>query len=478
MHDREVEVRLSDLLAILLKSFKMILCIMLLLGVIGATFGAYSTIKAQHNLSSTDIEAAEKTASSAERLLFRAQSDLSFQNDVAIPGAEQAIEHAERTILQMQEYMKNSLYMGMNPFNCGTARLRFSIEADYPASQSTADLAKDSRAEIVAAYTHMCPFDSDVLEQVRSIIGVDVSLQYIEELITVTSDDFHCFVEISACYDDLQAAEAAVNCLYQAMRARADGTLPQHQTKVLSTYSGYEVNWNMSRKQAASEKRFVNAENALLEANELFQALQNDTEKEQAVTDAYAAFNNAQVALQRAYSSRPSLKSVIKYGIFGGIIGLVLGSCLALGKGLFGGVIQNQNEVISRYPFPLIGVLPRSKRIWFSKAIQKLESDPTGSFDAVTQATVQSLLFRIGEKHVCLVSTGDGTVAKKLAVYTDNSLHVIGNIIDSADAVKKLAQYEGIVLVEERGKSRLDLVDAEVLRAKTLNKEIIGIVLA
>ena len=34
------------------------------------------------------------------------------------------------------------------------------------------------------------------------------------------------------------------------------------------------------------------------------------------------------------------------------------------------------------------------------------------------------------------------------------------------------------MLVEQRGKSRVDLIDAEVLRAKALGKEILGIVLA
>ena len=47
-----------------------------------------------------------------------------------------------------------------------------------------------------------------------------------------------------------------------------------------------------------------------------------------------------------------------------------------------------------------------------------------------------------------------------------------------AESVKELNDFEGIVLVEQRGKSRVDLVDAEVLRAKALGKDILGIVLA
>ena len=55
---------------------------------------------------------------------------------------------------------------------------------------------------------------------------------------------------------------------------------------------------------------------------------------------------------------------------------------------------------------------------------------------------------------------------------------MLGSIIDDAQSVRELADFDGIVLVERRGKSRIDLVDAEVLRAKALDKEILGIVLA
>ena len=142
-------------------------------------------------------------------------------------------------------------------------------------------------------------------------------------------------------------------------------------------------------------------------------------------------------------------KRAIKYGILGGLIGIALGCFYALIKGLFGGIIQNQNEVMNRYSFPLIGVLPRTKKVWFDKTIRKLEGEPTGNFEATAQATAQSLLSRIGDRSVCIVSTGSSAIAQKLSAYTGEKVPVIGNIIDNAEAVKKLADSTGIVLVEE-----------------------------
>lgn len=481
MNNKEIEIRFSDLLAMLLRAAKGILCFTLILGLLGAAYGAYAVIKAQPRMTQADVEAAERNVAMAEGILEKAQSSLLFHNSVKIPGAEEKVARAEQTVLQMQEHMKNSIYYGMNPFHRGAAELRFTVETDVA---DVANSPEDPRVGIVIAYTQMCPFDLETMDQLRTIMGgADTPLQYVEELVSVSSDEDHHVVVVSACHDDLETAEQMVDYLYQVMTARAAESLPKHQVKVLAAYKGYGTDWAMSENHATAEESLVSAEKALANANKAFQELQSDTSAEQAVADASNALNAAQAALQNAHRNRPSVKSLakrtIKYGIICGFIGFVFGCFYALFKGLFGGVIQNQNEVMNRYAFPLIGVLPSTKKRWFDASIRKLEGEPTGSFDATAQATAQSLLARIGEKPICLVSsTGDEIVARKLSAYTDDALLVIGSIIDSADAVKELAKYEGIVLVEKRGKSRLDLVDAEVLRAKALNKEIVGIVLA
>ena len=340
---------------------------------------------------------------------------------------------------------------------------------------------------IVIAYTQMCPFSTEVIEQVGRIIKAETQTQYIEELITVSCDDDLHVVEICVFNDDLQVGKKAADYLFQTLRESAEKTLPKHQVTVLSTYAGYEMDWDLSEKQIKVEKDLADAEKALLDANNSLQTIRNNTSEEQAVANASAALSAAKRNLQNAkysYSkNRPSFRSMakkaIKFGLLGGVIGLIVSSGLILIKGLLGGIIQNQNEVASRYSFPLIGVLPRTKKwVLFDKTIRKLEGEPVGDYQAITQATIQSLLSRTGERSVCLISTGSGAVAKKLASSIGERVTVLDSITNNAEAVKELANYDGIILVEERGKSRLDAVDAEVLRAKTLGKDIIGIVLA
>ena len=483
MNNTEFEERFSDLLAMLLKASKMILCLVLILGLLSGLYGVYSAVKEQPYVTQRDVEAAEKNVKIAEYDLAKAQRTLSFRDEVQVPGAGQKVERYERLIQQLQEYMNDSIYYGMNPFHRGAARLCFTVET----IPSATDPTEDPIVGIVMAYTKMFPFDSGIMDQVRAIMCTKAPSQYIEELITVSTDESRHIVEICAFNDDLQLAERVVNFLYETMTTQAEENLPQHQVKVLSAFSGYEVDWALNESHTVNEESLINAEKALLEANESYQGLRNGGKEErQAVAAASDALQSAQSVLHSVQTNytknRPSLRSIakraVKYGVLGGVVGILLGCGYALIKGLFGGIIQNQYEVITRYPFPLIGVLPRTKRVWFDKLICKLERDPVGDRKAVTQATVQSLLARIGERSVCLVSTGSPAVAEKLVAYTENKVKVLGNIINDAEAIRQLASFEGIILVEERGKSRVDSIDAEVQRAKALNTEIIGIILA
>ena len=81
------------------------------------------------------------------------------------------------------------------------------------------------------------------------------------------------------------------------------------------------------------------------------------------------------------------------------------------------------------------------------------------------------------DRSVCLISSGSRNSADLIASYTENRVQTIGSILDNAEAIRKLSEFTGVVLVEERGKSRIDSIDAEILRAKSLGKDIIGIVL-
>ena len=486
----EITMRISDLLAMVLKAAKTILCFTLILALLAGGYGAYSLMKGAAKVDEADVTGAEAAAEAAKDALADAEGALAFRLDQEIPGAERRLERAKLLVQQQQAYLDNSIYHAMNPYERGVCRLTFYVETDQDA------------AAVALAYTQLCPFDDEVLDHVCTLLKTDAERQYVGELISVStvsdlktdasrqsslSTVSDCFVQIQVIYDDAQAAEQAANYLFETMTDRLKGVVADHSVKVISTFTGYEVDWAMNDTHTANEDKLLAAQKSVVSAEASLTELQNGVaEMTQAVEDTINRLTAAEGALMAARSSigtaKVTMKSVIKraikFGLVGCVLGLVAGCGIALIRGLFGGRVENQNEVRNRYPFPVIGVLPRTRKVWFDRTIRRLEGEPVGNFEATAKATAQSLLGRAGERSVCLVTTGSRDIAEKLAAYTEDRVKVLGSIIDDAASVKDLAQYDGIILVEQRGKSRMDLVDAEVLRAKALGKEVLGIVLA
>ncbi|MBQ4257746.1 MAG: hypothetical protein II713_01960, partial [Clostridia bacterium] len=139
--------------------------------------------------------------------------------------------------------------------------------------------------------------------------------------------------------------------------------------------------------------------------------------------------------------------------------------------------LQNQSFVLSRFSFPLLGVLPRRKKRPFEKTIRRLEGDPETDFESAARVAAQNLLAVAADRKVCVVSSLGAKEVEPLVPYLNERVAICGDILRDVGAVKSLDEYEGIVLVEERERSRIDQIEGEVLHAEALGKKVLGIIL-
>ena len=485
MSSKETEIRFADLFAMLLKAFVPIICIMLIVGMLGSAYAVYSVLNRKPTVTEEDLKTAEDEISNAEAKIKKAERALRQRNEVAIPDAEKKIVTANQLIKRRQEYIDESLYQKLDPFNCGVSRLVFYVKTDFEVVPEVAGLVEDPRDSIALAYAKIYPYDDAILEQILQIMNVKADKRYVQELLSISTSS-NRFVEIRVYNNDAEIAKKVVECLYENMKTRLQGIVADYSPIIISTFTGYEVNWSLNDNQLENEDSLISAQRALESAQESLETLQEGVaDKEKDVEDAKAAYNEAVSnleSLRKEYantvpSMRNVLRSAVKYGVIGLVAGLVLGCLLILARNLFNGKLHNQTEVKTRYSFPLLGVLPRTKKLLFEKTIRKLEGESLGSYESEARATAQSILSRIGERSVCLISSQGAAIAEKLSDFTNDKTPVLGSILSDADAVKALADYDGVVLVEQKGTSRLSDIDSEVLRMKTLDKEILGIVL-
>ena len=476
MEEKEREVRISDLIALLLKKTGAILCTALFISVLGGLIGAFQAKSAISDSSviAHDLAEAELAVSVAEDNLAKAQKDLLFLEERSIPDTETDIERALELQDYLRNYAENSIYYSIDAFNCGVSRLTFSMKT-----------GNDTEAERVTGYIGTLIFDTEELEQVRSILGVDSELSYVRELISVI-DEGGGFYTIRIVFDDPQRAEEAVDDLYESLADSLKSTRSNYSSTVVSRFTGYEIDLEMNENQNKVYDEMVDAARTVMDLRDQLPELKKQTDElENAVEVAEYELNAARLNYEKKAGENSGMstgqsgiiKKAIKYAAVFFVGGLICSCLMVVCAGLFSGKLQNKNDICQIYSYPVVGVIPRAKPYTFEKTIRALEGDSLSDRSAGIKTVAQSLLSITEGKKVCLISSAAIEAAKELSAALDGKIPVCGNILEDASAVKALDDFESLVLVEQRGLSRIDLITDEIKLAEAMGKTVLGFVL-
>lgn len=482
----EISIRISDLCAAFLKKIKPIFLLVLVFTLLGGFFGVYRATHAGSKVSEDDLRAAETALIDAKNSVSEAEGALQKLIEIDIPSAEANVERARLLVQRRQEYLDNSPYYALNPFHRGVSRVTLYVETDTPINPEAPWLSADPRKIIALAYTKLYPFDSELLENVQRIMNIDADPAYISELVQVTNPSDQ-FVEICVYYDDAEIAKQVTDYLLETLQDRLSKTVGDFSPNVIAYYVGYEVDWSMSDSHAREEDRLFSAQTSLFNAEQALQTLKSNTKAsaEQLIEDNKVAAAEAEEELsklqERFESAEATPKNIIKKAVLFAVVFFVVGffgACflVCLSK-VLSGRLQNINDALARYSFPVIGILPGKKKRAFEKTIRKLEGEPDFDFETAGKATAQSLFSMVGDRKIALVSSAGSDCIQALLPFVGERIPVCGDLLKDANAVKAAKDYDGFVLVEMRGKSRFDMIDAEARRIKSLGKQTEGIIL-
>ena len=488
IRETETEICITDLISMMLKDFKMIICIALILALLGGLLGVYKAVDAAKHpeITQEDIDKAEAALKDAKKKQTDAEKALKKLPEVDIPDAEKKVERAKLLVQRRKEYLEKSIYYAMNPFHRGVSRVTLFIDTDTPVNPNAPWLSVNPQSSVVIAYTKIYPFDSEIMDNIQRIMGVDAEPQYINELVSV-SNISNQFVEIRVYFDDADVAKQVTDYLLETMQKRLAETVGEYSSNIVGYFVGYEVDWGMSDSHNTNDDNMLSAERSLTNAEEALQTLLTQTkdDREQEVENAKTAVADAEKDLQKKKDQfanteanpKNIVKKAVTYALIGLVAGIFLGCVLVFMLGVMGGKIQDINSVVSRYAFPLIGVLPDRKKRWFAKTIRRLEGEPEADFETAGKAMAQSLFSIVGDRKVALVSSEGNAIVDTILPFLGGNVPACGDILRDADAVKAAMDFDGLILVEERDKSRFDQVDNEVRRIESMGKKIEGIVL-
>ncbi len=492
MDNNGIEVRLQDIVAALLKSIVTIAVIAI---AFAALLGGYGFYKARHTKVSKNygetIEQINNSIEEQQTIIANLEKKNETISDVNIPYYERKIERDTAQNEKRRDYLEKSIYFSLDPFNCGAARINFSVDAPVPENikEDYAEYRKNEQRRIVNACIAMYPFSDKVLAHVGELLGTDVDKKYVEELIYLRNMDDQ-YVKIEVYYPDADAAAAAAKYIFEVISDQLAQIDPEYKANIVNSFSGYEVNKTLYAERSsyedsifASEKNLTLDMDSLNNLNKILEDnLANINLAKEELTKLNNDLENTLKSLKNAQASQSAKKSVIKYGLVGGILGLVIACAFVYVRDFLGGKVRRRSNITSRYPYPLLGVVPSGKRLFFDKSIKKLEGDPVyadSDVIAATAANTLAIASSEGASEYCLVGTvaSDDPSLTSLKNAMDNKISFAGNILSDPKTVKSIDKCDSVILVEKRSTSRIESINEEITKLKKLNKKILGIVL-
>ena len=492
MENKEITIKLSDILASFVKSACLIVALTILFTGLGGAFGIYRARRATVSTSLTDtIDSLNKDIAVKQAEIEKLKKTNETLTTVNIPYTETRVKHEQDLSDSRREYQNNSLYNQIDSFNCGTSRITIGFDIPIPpeAGEDYSNYRNSELMRMVNACTMMSPVPNDMLKDMAKAMGLkDLDEKYIGELVSITNKN-NQFVELCVVHPDPDVAKKGCEFLYTKVLEELAELNPDCQVTKVGSFTGVEVNWAMYQKKTSYEDNTALAEKNLITdqatLNQLNTTVADNqiliTAAEAEVKKMQADLSAAQSKQNHAQQNKSWKRSALKFGILGFAGGLVLACVLVFVKDFLGGKVRNRNGVSTRYDVPVLGVLPGKKKRLFEKTIRRLEGDSLyEDKDIVSSvaANVQAVTANESGK-VCLI----GTVDEKDPALSDllkalkGKIEFKGNLLSGAQGIKNLESYDQVILVEKRNESRFSAISDEITRIRSLQKNVMGMIL-
>ena len=191
------------------------------------------------------------------------------------------------------------------------------------------------------------------------------------------------------------------------------------------------------------------------------------------------------------FPNQPVLALIICM-LAGGVIGLVNGFCmgkfklhpfivtLATQQITYGMYLTISNSAQLAMPASYAANFATATLFQIQTGLNK-NGDPVYDNKAVVEATAANTLAiaSVDGSNCTMIGTIDPSdpALKQLKDSMKDKISFSGNILADAKTVKTIEKFNSVILVEKRGSSRADSISEEITKIKSLQKEVLGIIL-
>lgn len=380
-------------------------------------------------------------------------------------------ESVQKNLDNKKAYVENSIKMQIDPFQecVSSADVMVTVGASNPRISEAGYTEK-----ILNTYMSLITSDQ-VMDKIKQQLGLDVDIQYIRELITLTINKSTWSVNVKVIYANQETAKQILEMLLDGVK--------EDQQNVVHDFGEHNI-------EVTNRGDYLAVDNTL----DSFQKGINDTITSMQAT--LASKNKEINALEKPVMELgTSLQSVIKKLVIYAAVGAVLGAIFGLFI-MFVGVamkddIYDTETLRVRCGLKYIGHISsdKKKHNWIDRVVDRLENAAEISLSDKDEDRLMALnllnysdgcerILLVGPAEESTIQLAKDRVEKGLKLQQKcRNVEIAPDIFSNPESVEKLQDCNDIVLVGSRGKTLYSQIDKTVRYLQDLEKNIVGIIL-
>ena len=466
-----VEIDLKDLLCVVLKNTG----VLILTGVIVAVVACgYLFIDAKRSADANVLDTETRLSGENDEEYWNRVSNINRAYDIMA-----SIDNLNAQVEIQKNYIADSLYMQLDPLNISTSSasvaVLFTYSTDYAVKEAVCSAYQsyiDSNGCLAAVAEDLGVSPESLCELVSCTrsSGVDSAGVLIDDGNGIT-----WVLTVKVIGSSIEFTETVLDSILNNI-----GGETEQISEDISAHTLSVINRSNSVSFSSGVREYqLNEVNTL---NDLQTQIKNlnsnldDIGKQLGFTDRSGFYLQAS-----SDSPMPSATSIIKYCGIGFILGIIVAGCFLAVSYVFGRKISSQLQFFSYFPYlEKIGICkPQGDRSKFIAFLDRFSGDDSRLSEKNTNGIISNNYANLtsGMNKVLITGTAEKETAKKVISDLKLKGDVELNMFNNPDVLKDVANYDGVVLIEQRGVSEKKLVREQIRLLGNSGKKIIGAIL-
>lgn len=406
----------------------------------------------------------------------RKEADLTYSADLELyeknkDTYEKEIENLRTDIANQQDYLDNSIWINMSPYDVYEARADFYVSTGYMIMPGMTYQNRDYTDTILQAYQSMLT-SSAVMEDIAKKVGTEP--RYLQELVTVTigtigtnGNQFSRLLTIDVNHTSEEKAKEVLDAFLvyiEEMKTQITASIGEHTVSTVSESVSSMVNLDLADLQKKQVQKLTDLNDSLqekqTELDELVEPKKEDSSK------------------------RAAAKDAVKFGVIGGFGGAFLVAFIVCIAFVMGDRVYSARELKDRYKVKILGRLSDGKKVGAIDAwLNRLEGRACNGNPETEYGLIAANVKNYAGDRKKLLITGSAAAdvleraAEALKAELGEFSVIVGNnMLEDVKTVQELPECDGVILVEQCGVSKYSAVEAEIEKTNDLGKCVVGCV--